>query len=84
MSLMFSDIHERKKRIQPSVSDGFRRRCLGYEDDISAEEEIQSQGSRIPGKNEHKGRQKSTGSQKIKRKKKIISIKTADMWSFLL
>ena len=51
-----------------------KRRCRKYEDDISAEKEIQIQGSRIPGKNEHSRRKKSIGCKKIKRKKKIISV----------
>ncbi len=49
-------------------------RCMDNEDDISAKKEIQSQGTRIPGKNEHSRRKKSTGFQKSKGKKKIISV----------
>ena len=51
-----------------------KRRCRKYEDDISAEKEIQIQGSRIPGKNEHSRRKKSFSCQKSKRKKSIVSI----------
>ena len=46
-----------------------------HENDISAEEKIQSKSSRIQSKNEHKRWQKSSGCQKIKRKKKLISIR---------
>jgi hypothetical protein len=44
------------------------------EDDISAEEEAEIQGSWIQKENEHSWRKKSIGCEKIKRKKKIISI----------
>ena len=50
------------------------RRSRNNENDISAEEKIQSESSRIQSKNEHCRRKKSTCCQKIKRKKKIISI----------
>lgn len=45
-----------------------------YEDDISAEEQAEKTGSWLSEKNENFGRKKSTGRQKIKRKKEIISI----------
>lgn len=44
------------------------------ENDISAEEAFQSKSSWIQSKNEHGRRKKSSGSQKSKRKKKIISV----------
>ncbi|GAB6955228.1 hypothetical protein JCM13369A_17720 [Mediterraneibacter glycyrrhizinilyticus JCM 13369] len=44
------------------------------EDDISAEEEIQIQSSRIQSKNEHSRRKKSISCQKSKRKKTVISL----------
>ncbi len=50
------------------------RRWLYYENDISAEEALQSKSTRLQGKNEHAGRKKSPGSQKIKRKKEIIRV----------
>lgn len=40
-----------------------------YEDAISAEEEIQSEGSRIPCENEHEGRKKGPRCQKSKGQK---------------
>jgi len=52
-----------------------KRRCLIYENDISAEKEIQSESSWIQSENEYKGWKKSFSCQKIKRKKRIISIK---------
>ena len=45
-----------------------------HENDISAEEKIQSKSSRIQSKNEHCQRKKGTRCQKSKRKKSIISI----------
>ena len=51
-----------------------RRRCIDYEDDISAQEEVKSKSSWIPCQNEHQRRKKSIGCKKIKRKKKIISL----------
>ena len=45
-----------------------------YENDISAEEKIQSESSRIQSKNEHSKRKKSSCCQKSKRKKSIVSI----------
>ena len=45
-----------------------------YEDDISAEEEIQIKGSWFQSKNEHGRRKKSFSCQKSKRKKSIVSI----------
>ena len=47
---------------------------MDNEDDISAEEEIQSKGSWIQSKNEHTGRKKSIGCQKSKREKTDISL----------
>lgn len=47
---------------------------MDNEDDISAEEEIQSKGSWIQSKNEHTGRKKSIGCQKSKRQSEIISL----------
>ena len=47
---------------------------MNYENDISAEKAFQSKGSWIPRKNEYSGRKKSVSSQKIKRKKEIISV----------
>ena len=44
------------------------------ENDISAEETFQSEGSRIQSKNEYSWRKKSFSSQKIKRKKAVISV----------
>ena len=51
-----------------------KRRCRKYEDDISAEKEIQIKGSWISGKNEHSRRKKSLSCKKSKRKKSIVSI----------
>ncbi len=45
-----------------------------HENDISAEKEIQSKGSWIPGTYEHKGRTQGPSGKKIKGKKEIISI----------
>ena len=45
-----------------------------YENDISAEEEIESESSRIQSKNEHSRRKKSLSCKKSKRKKSIVSI----------
>ncbi len=53
---------------------GERRRCRNYEDDISAEEEIQSKGSWLQSKNEHSRRKKSLSCKKSKRKKSFVSI----------
>jgi len=50
------------------------RRCLDYENDISAEKAFQSESSWIQSENEDCGRKKSYSSQKIKRKKEIISV----------
>jgi len=50
------------------------RRCPSYENDISAEETFQSESSRFQSKNEYSRRKKSFSSQKIKRKKEIISV----------
>ena len=47
---------------------------LLHEDDISAEEEIQSEGSRISRKNEHSKRQKGFGCQKSKGKKAVVCL----------
>lgn len=44
------------------------------ENDVSAEEKVQSKGSRIQSKNEYCWRKKSISSQKIKRKKEVISV----------
>ncbi len=51
-----------------------RRRCRSDEDDISAEEEIQSKGSWIQGENENSRRKKSIICEKSKGKKSIDSI----------
>ena len=51
-----------------------KRRCRSYENDISAQEEIQIQGSRLQSQNEYGWRKKSIGFQKSKGKKSIISI----------
>ena len=51
-----------------------RRRCQDYEDDISAEEEIQIQSTRISGENENGRRKKSISCKKSKGKKSIDSI----------
>jgi hypothetical protein len=45
-----------------------------HEDDISAKEKTKSQGSWIQKQNEYSGRKKGFGFQKIKGKKKIISL----------
>jgi len=45
-----------------------------YENDISAEEEIESEGSRFQSENEHSRRKKSFSCQKSKRKKSVVSI----------
>ena len=45
-----------------------------YEDDISAKEEIQSQGSWVPCQNEHSWRQKGSVRKKSKRKKSVIRL----------
>ena len=45
-----------------------------YENDIPAKEEIQSESSRIQSENEHSWRKKSSGCQKSKRKKTVISL----------
>lgn len=50
---------------------------LRYEDDISAEEETESQGSWLPFQNEHKRRQKSSCCKKSKRQKEDFSLKQA-------
>jgi hypothetical protein len=50
------------------------RRCLDYEDDISAQETFQSESTWIQSENEYSGRKKSVSSQKIKGKKEIISV----------
>ncbi len=50
------------------------RRWLYYENDISAEEALQSKSTRLQGKDEHARRKKSLGSQKVKRKKEIIRV----------
>ncbi len=44
------------------------------EDDISTEKKAKSQGSWLSEKNEYKRWKKGTGSQKIKGKKRVISI----------
>lgn len=45
-----------------------------YENDISAEEEIQSESTRFPRKNENSGWKKGSGIKKGKRKKSFISV----------
>ena len=45
-----------------------------YENDISAQKEIKIQGAWIQKENEQQGWKKGFSSQKIKRKKKIISL----------
>ncbi len=50
---------------------------MRYEDDISAEEETESQGSRFSFQNEHKGRQKSSCCKKSKGKKAAFSLRQA-------
>jgi hypothetical protein len=50
------------------------RRCSDYENDISAQKAFQSKGPRFQSKDEYTGRKKSSGSQKIKGKKEIISV----------
>ena len=49
-------------------------RCIGDEDDISAEETFKIKSSRFQSKNEHTGRKKSISCQKSKRKKTVISL----------
>lgn len=82
IEMMFSDIHVLNDcgaffsgRISLQQIFGYKGGALYYENDISAKEEIQSESSRIPRKNEYKGWKKSFSCKKIKRKKKIISIK---------
>ena len=65
-TIFSKNIHENQFR---------KRRCLTYENDISAEEEIQIQGARIPVQNEHSRRKKSFSRQKGKRKKSIVRVK---------
>jgi hypothetical protein len=50
------------------------KEVLENENDIPTEKAVQIQSARIQKENEHSRRQKSFSSQKIKRKKKIISI----------
>ena len=50
------------------------RRCIDYENDISAKEAFQSESSWFQSENEYTGRKKGFSSQKVKRKKKIISV----------
>lgn len=68
------------KNIHEKITEGttikFRkRRCLTYENDISAEEEIKGKSARIQIENEHCRRKKSFGSQKGKGKKSFIRVK---------
>lgn len=55
----------------------WKRRCLNYENDISAEEEIKVQGSRIQIQNEHGRRKKGFSCQKSKGQKSIVRIRIA-------
>ena len=52
------------------------------EDDISAEEEIEIQGTWLPRKNEYAGWQKGTCGKTQKRQKSIISIKGHNQVTF--
>lgn len=54
------------------------------EDDISAEEEIQVQGSRFQGENEYSRRKKGSGGKTCKGKKEIISIGHSNVTFFSL
>ena len=45
-----------------------------HEDDISAQKEIQEEGSWIPEENEYERRKKSFSRKKIKGKKEIVSL----------
>ena len=53
-----------------------------YEDDISAEKEIQIQGSRLPRQNEHGIRTQGPLCQKGKRKKGFVSLGRSYVASF--
>lgn len=50
------------------------RRCFVYEDDISAEEAAEEEGSRIQSQDAHEGRKEGIGSKACKRQEKIIRI----------
>ena len=60
--------------IETYGSIGISKEVPDNENDISAEETFQSEGSRIQSKNEYSWRKKSFSSQKIKRKKAVISV----------
>lgn len=63
-----------KKREKDDINCIIIREVYTSEDDISAKEKAESKGSRIPCKDENCRRQKGTCKQKIKGKKKIISL----------
>ena len=48
-----------------------KERCFTYENDISAEEEIQSKSSRIQSAYEHKGRRKVLAARRLKGRKQL-------------
>ena len=65
-------LHREHKIVLLKIS--IKGRCMNNENDISAEETFQSKSSWLQSKNEYSRRKKSFSSQKIKRKKEIISV----------
>ena len=54
-----------------------KRRCREHEDDLSAKDQTESEGSRLQSQNEQRRRQKGISCQKSKRKSKINSLMIA-------
>ena len=55
-----------------------------HEDDLSAKNQTESEGSRLQSQNEYSGRKKGTGSKKSEGKKEIVRIGRSDVAFFSL
>jgi hypothetical protein len=72
----------RKHRQEPAVRQ--TRRCFTDENDISAEEETEIQGSRLQSKNEDRRRQKGSCGEKSQGKSKINRLKKTQKAAMLI